>query len=67
MREDPRAPQVSLRTQPFASPEKVQEVVAETYRNLKNRKGEVQRSMGLYLANKDTEFILFKPIKVSSK
>ena len=67
MREDPRAPQVSLRTQPFAIPEKVQEVIAETYRNLKNRKGEVQRSMGLYLANKDTEFILFKPIKVSSK
>ncbi|KAK2188450.1 hypothetical protein NP493_132g06036 [Ridgeia piscesae] len=55
--------QVSLRLQPFASPEKVHDVVMETYRRLKKRKLEVQRSMTLYLANRDTEYILFKPIK----
>lgn len=65
MREDPSAPQVSLRTQPFASPEKLHDVVAETYKNLKSKKGEIHQSMELYLANRDTEFILFKPIKGS--
>jgi len=67
MKEDPSAPQVELRKQPFAAPEKVQEVMAETYRNLKNRKATIQTSMALYLANKDTEYILFKPIKVREK
>ncbi len=59
-------PRVALRSQPFASPEKLHDIVAETYRNLKNRKSNVQKSMALYLANKDTEYILFKPIKVCS-
>ena len=57
-------PRVSLRQQPFASPEQLHNVVAQTYRGLKNHKGAVQRAMALYLANKDTEYILFKPIKV---
>lgn len=64
MRDDPGAPQVSLRTQPFANPEKLHDLVAENYKNLKNKKGDIQQKMGLYLANKDTEFILFKPVKV---
>ena len=64
MRGDASAPHVTLRQQPFALPEKVQASVADTYRNLKTRKLEVQRSMALYLANRDTEHILFKPIKV---
>lgn len=55
---------VSLHDQPFASPEKVHDVVAQTYRNLKQRKSDIQESMSLYLANKDTEHILFRPIKV---
>ena len=63
MRDDPGAPRVALRTQPFASPEKLRDVITETYKQLKNRKADVQKSMELYLANKDTEFILFKPIK----
>ena len=65
MRGDASAPRVTLRQQPFALPEKVQASVADTYRNLKTRKLEVQRSMALYLANRDTEHILFKPIKVT--
>ena len=57
--------QVSLRLQPFASSSKVHDVVMETYQRLKKRKLDVQRGMMLYLANRDTEYILFKPIKVS--
>ena len=64
MADDASAPTVTLRQQPFASAEKLQTVVAETYRTLKRCKVDVQRSMALYLANRDTEFILFKPIKV---
>ena len=66
MTNDDGARQVSLRLQPFASPDKVHDVVMETYRRLKKRKLEVQCSMTLYLANRDTEYILFKPIKVFS-
>ena len=55
---------VSVRQQPFAVPEKVHDIVTLTYKNLKSQKPEVQKSMALYLANKDTEYILFRPIKV---
>ena len=55
---------IVLRQQPFASPEKLHDVAAETYRNIKTKLSLVQRSMALYLANKDTEAILFRPIKV---
>jgi len=55
---------VQLRIQPFASPEKLRDIVADTYRQLKQRRVDIQRKMSLYLANKDTEFILFKPMKV---
>ena len=58
-------PKVSLRQQPFASPEKIHDIVAQTYKQLKTKKPTVQRSMALYLANRDTEYILFKPVKVS--
>jgi hypothetical protein len=65
MNEDENAPTVELRNQPFASPEKLHDVTAETYRLLKNKVPVILRAMVLYLANKDTEYILFKPIKVS--
>ena len=55
---------VMVRQQPFAQADKVQTVVAETYRNLKTKKSGIQRSMTLYLANRDSEYILFRPIKV---
>jgi hypothetical protein len=57
------AVRVLLRQQPFATAEKVRDIVAETYRQLKQRRADVQRKMSLYLANKDTEYILFKPMK----
>jgi len=56
---------VQLRCQPFANAEKLRDVVADTYRQLKQRHVDIQRKMSLYLANKDTEFILFKPMKVN--
>ncbi|XP_061431675.1 conserved oligomeric Golgi complex subunit 3 isoform X2 [Lethenteron reissneri] len=56
-------PKYSLHQQPWAKPEKIQEVVSSSYRALKSRVPSVQRSMALYLANGDTEAILFKPIK----
>eukprot|EP00106_Octopus_bimaculoides_P007522 XP_014774964.1 PREDICTED: conserved oligomeric Golgi complex subunit 3-like isoform X2 [Octopus bimaculoides] len=65
MKKEEGVPKVSLRNQPFATPEKLHDIVAESYKNLKSRLPLVQRSMSLYLANKDTEYILFKPVKVS--
>lgn len=65
MNKEEGAEKVSVRNQPFAVAEKLHDVVAESYKNLKTRLPIVRRSMSLYLANKDTEYILFKPIKVS--
>ena len=56
---------VSLSSQPFATPEKIHDIAAETYKNIKTQLASVNRSMALYLANRDTEVILFKPVKVS--
>ena len=64
MSKDENVKQIKLRQQPFASPEKLHDIVAETYKLLKKSVATVQRSMALYLANRDTEIILFKPIKV---
>lgn len=64
MTKEDGTPRVILRTQPFATPEKVHDVAMETYRNIKTRLPGLQRSMSLYLANRDTEAILFRPIKV---
>lgn len=54
---------IMLRSQPFALPEKLHDVAAETYRLMKTKLPGVQRSMSLYLANRDTEAILFRPVK----
>ncbi|XP_074649305.1 conserved oligomeric Golgi complex subunit 3-like [Tubulanus polymorphus] len=65
MAKDKDAPHVSLRSQPFANPEKLHDVVAETYKLLKTKVPIIARAMNLYLANKDTEYILFKPIRLN--
>ena len=64
MGEDDNIKKISLKDQPFAAPEKLQDVVAETYKLLKKSLPNLQKSMALYLANRETEIILFKPIKV---
>ena len=45
-------------------PENVRKVVSETYMLLKSKLTSTLQSMALFLANKDTEYILFKPCKV---
>ncbi|XP_064456562.1 conserved oligomeric Golgi complex subunit 3-like isoform X2 [Ornithodoros turicata] len=54
---------VILRNQPFASVDAVATVVSSSNRHLKASLCTLQRSMSLYLANRDTEQILFKPVK----
>ncbi|CAF0794376.1 unnamed protein product [Didymodactylos carnosus] len=56
---------VSLRQQPFAKPDVLHEIIIENYNYLKKNLPDVLKTMSLYLANKDTEQILFKPIKTN--
>lgn len=51
---------------PFFHSAKINDVVMATYRILKNKLPGTLQSMSLYLANRDTEFILFKPVRVSN-
>nr|CAG4647727.1 EOG090X02EM [Moina brachiata] len=52
-----------LKQQPFGQPEVVNNCVVESQKILKSRLPSVQRSLQLYLANRETEFILFRPVK----
>jgi hypothetical protein len=66
MNYDENNPQkVSLRQQPFAKPEILHDLILENYNLMKNQLPDIFKIMSLYLANKDTEQILFKPIKVN--
>lgn len=52
-----------LRQTPWASPQQISGVIQESQRLIKRKLAGLQRAMVLYLANKDTEFILFRPIR----
>uniref|UniRef100_A0A182N6H8 Conserved oligomeric Golgi complex subunit 3 n=1 Tax=Anopheles dirus TaxID=7168 RepID=A0A182N6H8_9DIPT len=54
---------MALRMAPFAAPQQISSIIQECLRNVKSKLSGLQRSMQLYLANKDTEFILFRPIR----
>uniref|UniRef100_A0A182I8B5 Conserved oligomeric Golgi complex subunit 3 n=1 Tax=Anopheles arabiensis TaxID=7173 RepID=A0A182I8B5_ANOAR len=54
---------MALRMAPFAAPQQISSIIQECLRNIKSKLAGLQRSMQLYLANKDTEFILFRPIR----
>ncbi|KAK2904656.1 hypothetical protein Q8A67_006455 [Cirrhinus molitorella] len=56
-------PTYNLSKQPWAQPPKINDIVMATYRIMKNKLPGTLQSMSLYLANKDTEFILFKPVR----
>lgn len=56
-------PKYSLSQQPWAQPAKISDIVSSTYKTIKTKLPLTLRSMSLYLANKDTEFILFKPVR----
>jgi len=55
----------TLKQQSFAAPETVAAAVRDTQKLIKTALPKLQRSMQLYLANRDTEAILYRPIKVS--
>ncbi|KAJ8735330.1 hypothetical protein PYW07_006950 [Mythimna separata] len=52
-----------LKSQPWASPEEMAVAVKEAQKRVRAHLAPLQRSMQLYLANKETEFILFRPIR----
>ncbi|KAI9586369.1 conserved oligomeric Golgi complex subunit 3 [Glossina fuscipes] len=52
-----------LRQSAWASPQQTSSVIQETQRLIKSRLPSLQRSMQLYLSNRDTEFIIFRPIR----
>ncbi|OQR75864.1 conserved oligomeric Golgi complex subunit 3-like [Tropilaelaps mercedesae] len=56
-------PNIQLKKQPFAEATAASKVVSASYRDFKERLARLQKAMSLYLANRDTEAILFKPIK----
>lgn len=56
-------PTDQIREQPWASPDQLALIVRETQNKIKSSLAPLQRSMQLYLANKETEFILFRPIR----
>ncbi|XP_056436220.1 conserved oligomeric Golgi complex subunit 3 [Gadus chalcogrammus] len=56
-------PTYNLSQQPWAQPAKINEIVTATYRVMKGKLPATLQSMSLYLANRDTEFILFKPVR----
>ncbi|GCB79996.1 hypothetical protein scyTo_0016077 [Scyliorhinus torazame] len=56
-------PKYSLAQQPWAQPAKINDVVTATYKTIKVQLPMTLRSLTLYLSNKDTEFILFKPVR----
>lgn len=41
------------------------DVVSTCLKNIRTHLPNIQRSMQLYLANRDTEFILFKPVRTN--
>ncbi|XP_012866445.1 PREDICTED: conserved oligomeric Golgi complex subunit 3 [Dipodomys ordii] len=56
-------PKYTLSQQPWAQPAKVGELGTTAYKTLKTKLPLILKSMSLYLSNKETEFILFKPVK----
>ena len=51
---------VGLKQQPFGQPDVVLNYSTESQKYLRSRLPVVQRSLQLYLANRETEFILFR-------
>merc|ERR1740131_401501 len=58
-----RKEKVSLPSQPWGAPDRLREVVVETLRRVKEQVPLIQRKMQLYLSNRETEFILFRPVR----
>ncbi|XP_017854764.1 conserved oligomeric Golgi complex subunit 3 [Drosophila busckii] len=52
-----------LRQSAWASPQQISSIIQETQRLIKAKLAVLQRAMQLYLSNRDTEFIIFRPIR----
>lgn len=65
MNTDPNAPKVNLNQQPFAKPEKLQDIFAENYKHIKKKLPDISKKMSLYLSNVEIEQIILKRIKAS--
>lgn len=50
----------------FAGTDKVHEVVTKTKQLIKSQIPTIKKSLSLYLANEETEHILFRPCRVST-
>ncbi|VEN50012.1 unnamed protein product [Callosobruchus maculatus] len=55
--------ELTVAGQDFGKASVVAGIVSEAQKNIKSKIPEIQRSMQLYLANRETEFILFRPVK----
>lgn len=60
MKNNSSAGSVGLKQQTFGQPDVVQNYSTESQKYLRSRLPVVQRSLQLYLANRETEFILFR-------
>ncbi|KAH8237551.1 hypothetical protein KR038_009186 [Drosophila bunnanda] len=56
-------PSYALRQSSWASPQQISSIIQETQRLIKAKLAVLQRAMQLYLSNRDTEFIIFRPIR----
>ena len=56
---------IVLKNQPFATPEKIGECVSQVFHDIRSRLPTLQVDLHLYLANRDTEFILLKPVRLN--
>lgn len=62
---DPKATKVVIKQQPFAKPEKLHDLIAENYKDIRKKLPLISHSLSLYLANKDIEVIILKRVKVN--
>ncbi|EDV33230.1 uncharacterized protein Dana_GF23417 [Drosophila ananassae] len=60
---EPNKGNYALRQSPWASPQQISSIIQETQRLIKAKLSVLQRAMQLYLSNRDTEFIIFRPIR----
>lgn len=61
---DTNGPKVMLSQQPFAKPDKLHDLFAENYKDVRKKMPKINHSMSLYLSNKDIEQIIMKRVKV---
>uniref|UniRef100_A0A6A7G0E7 Conserved oligomeric Golgi complex subunit 3 n=3 Tax=Hirondellea gigas TaxID=1518452 RepID=A0A6A7G0E7_9CRUS len=56
---------IQLKNQPFANPNNINELISNVNRSIRTKLPKLHCNLHLYLANRDTEFILLKPIRIN--